>query len=104
MTEANSSWHVWTSREVEFTPFPTEPFDDDAVLDALCAHYWSRPAWLRRFVEPTISGGSGLGFAVTGLPWWMPGWWALRTVAAIMACEEVGGIATIRLVRTTLQA
>jgi hypothetical protein len=93
---------VWTSREVRFMPFPSERFDEDAVLDALCDHYWSRPVRVRRFVEPTICGSAGLGSLVAGLPWWMPAWRARRSVVGIMTRLELAGVATCCTVRTAL--
>jgi hypothetical protein len=92
--------HVWTTREVSFQPFPTEVVDADAVLEALCAHFYDRPV-VRRFLGAVISGDER-GFEVTGLPWWMPSWSARRMVTRILAGQEVAGEATCRTVRIVL--
>ena len=91
--------HVWTTREVSFEPFPTEVVDADAVLEALCEHFYDGPL-VRRF--GVVISGDERGFEVTGLPWWMPACMARRTVTRILARQEAAGEATCRTVRHVL--
>lgn len=94
--------HIWTDRGVEFTPFPrTTEAEWDAFFDALVDHYWERPGAVRRFLEPGFS-SCGLVVYVTGLPWWMPKWWARRTIANIAARSGVGGHARCIVERVVL--
>lgn len=93
---------IWTDRGVIFEPTPrTTEAEWDAFFEALPDHYWSRPGFVRRFLEPCIS-SCEREVHVTGLPWWMPGWWARRTVANIAARHGVGGDARSIVVRTVL--
>lgn len=93
---------IWTSREVHFKPFPrTDDTLWEAFFDDLADHYYDRSALVGRYVEPAIS-ARGLTVHVAGLPWWMPGWWARRTVASIAARNGVGGSARFVVERTVL--
>ena len=99
-----SAWtsSVWTSRNVHFEVFPRETHQIEPLMDALVEHYWERGDLLRRLIEPGI-GSSGRVVEVSGLPWWMPGWWARRTVAQIAAhIVGVGGTATFVIERSAL--
>lgn len=93
---------IWTDRRVEFTPYPrTSEEDWDALFDALPDHYWERPDIICRFFEPGVA-SCGRVIFVFGLPWWMPKWWARRTVASVAAANGVGGDARYVIERTVL--
>lgn len=93
---------IWTSRTVEFTPYPrTSHARWEALFDSLPEHYWSRPDWVRRLVEPSLASCDRV-ISVSGLPRWMPKWWARRTMALLAAAHGVGGHAEYRIERNVL--
>lgn len=93
---------VWTDRCVHFTSVPraTEAVWE-AFFEALSEHYWERPEWIRRWLEPCISSCNRV-VTVGGLPWWMPKWWARRTVVNIAIAHGLGGHATYEIERVSL--
>lgn len=93
---------IWTDRAVKFTPTPrTSPARWEAFFDGLPEHYWGRPAWRQRWLEPCLSACDRV-VTVSNLPRWMPKWWARRTVALLAAAHGVGGDATYVVERTVL--
>jgi hypothetical protein len=93
---------IWTDRCVRFKPYPRTPDDKwEALFEALPDHYWERPGWVRRWLEPGISSASR-EISVSGLPWWMPKWWARRTVVKIAMKHGVGGEAVYVVERVSL--
>lgn len=84
---------AWTNREIQFVPHERTTDENwDAFFDELPCHYWDRPGLIRRLLEPSIS-SSNRTIHVSNLPWWMPAWWARRTVANIAAKNGVPGSA-----------
>lgn len=96
--------NVWTSREVRFEVYPRQAHHVESLMDALVEHYWERTPrtwWMRRFIEPGVASCERT-VTVAGIPWWMPPWWARRTVANIAHANRIGGNATFVVERTVL--
>lgn len=94
--------NIWTARSVHFTPFPhTSDADWERFIDALAEHYYDPTALVGRWGSPSVGARSGVAL-VSGLPWWMPSWWARRTVATIAATCGLGGDAEYHVERAVL--
>lgn len=91
----------WTSRNVQFELYPRQDNLFEGFADALVEHYWGRPLWVRRFLEPNIGSCNDV-MEIAGFPWWMPKWWARRTVVNIAHQAGVSGSATFVVERTSL--
>ncbi len=102
MSDGRPAPSHWTDRSVRFTPFPRTPEDKwEALFDALPDHYWERPGWVRRWIEPSIGAHSNV-ISVGGLPWWLPKWYARREVANLALRHGVGGNAKYVVERAVL--
>jgi len=94
--------HMWTERTVEFVPYPGTDRDAwDRLFDALPDRYWTRPAWVRRFLELGFS-ASGLTIEVVRWPVWYPAWLARRVIVNLAVEHGVGGEATYVVKRVSL--
>lgn len=93
------------SKTVEFRPFPgamsAANVTADDLLDDLAGHFWTKPAWVRRWIlEPMLAvDGHDQSqppvFTVSGIPAWIPSALACRIVARAMAASGVEGAATV---------
>lgn len=87
---ADTPLSVWTSREAHFRCFPSTPDDKfEAFFDALPEHYWD--TWRHRAFGTLAIGSCERVVHIGGWPWWVPKWYARRSIAALAAAAGVGG-------------
>lgn len=97
-----TEYKPWTTRSVAFTIFPRDPAGNiERMMDAVAEVYWKYPGFPKWFFEPGI-GNSGRVIYISGWPWWIPRWLALRMVTNLAWENDVSGYAEYKIERTVL--